>query len=56
MNLDDKTVGDADKYVSDTGGEYIDAAILFLKNSEDIWTQFVPADVAEKVKAAVAGM
>lgn len=55
-NLDDKTVGDADKYVSDTGGEYIDAAISFLKNNEDIWTEFVPADVAEKVKAAVAEM
>jgi glycine betaine/proline transport system substrate-binding protein len=55
-DLDDKTLGDADKYVSDTGGEYIDAAILFLKDNEDAWTKFVPADVAQKVRDAVAGM
>jgi glycine betaine/proline transport system substrate-binding protein len=31
------------------------AAEWFLKNKEDVWTQWVSADVAEKVKAALKG-
>lgn len=31
------------------------ATLIFLKNHEDVWTQWVPPDVAEKVKAAIAG-
>jgi glycine betaine/proline transport system substrate-binding protein len=32
------------------------AAVWFLQNYEDLWTPFVPADVAAKVKTAAAGM
>jgi len=30
-----------------------DAAIYFLRNYEGLWTKWVPADVAEKVKASL---
>lgn len=30
-----------------------DTAVHFLKDSQDVWTKWVPADVAEKVKAAL---
>ena len=43
-------------YMDETGGEPVDAAIWFLKEREDIWTQFVPSDIADKVKQAAAGM
>ena len=33
--------------------EWDEAAIYYLKNNEDIWTQWVPADVAAKVKEAL---
>ncbi len=42
--------------MDETGGEPIDAAEWFLKNREELWTKFVPDDVAQKVKDAVAGM
>lgn len=54
--MDSATLGEALAYMNDTGGEPIDAAIWFLKNREEIWTQFVPADVAENVRTAVADM
>lgn len=54
--LDTPTLDEVLAYMNDTGGEPIDAAIWFLKNREEIWTQFVPSDVADKVKTAVAGM
>ena len=50
------TLGEALAYMHDTGGEPVDAAIWFLKNREEIWTKFVPSDVAQKVREAVAGM
>ena len=31
------------------------ATLIFLKNNEDIWTQWVPEEVALKVKAAIEG-
>ena len=43
-------------YMNETGGEPADAAIWFLKNKEALWTKFVPSDVAQKVKEAVADM
>jgi len=52
--LSTKTLGEALAYMEDTGGEPFDAAIWFIKEREDIWTTFVPADVAKKVKEAVA--
>ncbi len=50
------TLDEALAYMHDTGGEPIDAAVWFLKNREELWTKFVPSDVAQKVKDAVAGM
>ena len=43
-------------YMQDTEGEPLDAAIWFLKNRESIWTEFVPDDIADKVRDAVADM
>jgi glycine betaine/proline transport system substrate-binding protein len=40
-------------YILDTGASYKEAAIYFLQQYEDVWTQWVPDDVAEKVKAAL---
>ncbi|AEV34626.1 Glycine betaine-binding protein [Pseudovibrio sp. FO-BEG1] len=40
-------------YMQDTGGTTDDAAVEFLKNNEEIWTGWVPADVAERVKSAL---
>ncbi|MFC1937969.1 glycine betaine ABC transporter substrate-binding protein, partial [Chloroflexota bacterium] len=54
--LDTATLDEVLAYMSDTGGEPVDAAIWFLKNRETMWTQFVSDDVASKVKAAVADM
>ena len=51
--LDTKTLGQALAYMEDTGGEPFDAALDFIQNREDIWTTFVPEDVAKKVKEAV---
>jgi len=52
--LGTKTLGEALAFMQDTGGEPFDAALNFIKNREDIWTTFVPVDVAKKVKEAVA--
>lgn len=54
--LDTPTLEEVLAYMNDTGGEPVDAAIWFLKTHEEIWTQFVPSDVADKVRAAVADM
>lgn len=54
--LDTATLAETLAYMNDTGGEPVDAAVWFLKNREGIWTKFVPADVAAKVKTAVADM
>lgn len=37
----------------DTGGKPQDGAMWFLENYEDLWTQWIPAEVAAKVKAAM---
>jgi len=50
------TLSEALAYMIDTEGEPADAAIWFLKNREEVWTKWVPADVAEKVREAVAEM
>jgi glycine betaine/proline transport system substrate-binding protein len=54
--LNTKTLGEGLAYMDDTGGEPADAAVWFLKEKEAIWTEFVPSDVAQKIKDAVAGM
>lgn len=40
-------------YMLDTDGTTDEAAIEFLKNNQEIWQSWVPADVAERVKAAL---
>lgn len=43
-------ISEALAYMKDSGGEAEQAAIWFLKEKQDIWTKWVPSDVAEKVK------
>ena len=44
------------KYMADNPDAGIQgAAIWYLKNNEPVWSQWVPADVAEKVNEALAG-
>jgi glycine betaine/proline transport system substrate-binding protein len=40
-------------YMQESGGTTEDAAIWFLQNYESVWTQWVPSDVASKVKDAL---
>jgi glycine betaine/proline transport system substrate-binding protein len=40
-------------YMQDKKASTSEAALWFLKNYEDLWTTWVPADVAKKVKAAM---
>ena len=54
--LDTPTLNEVLAHMLETGGEPDDAAVWFLKNREAIWTEFVPADIAQKVKDAVADM
>ena len=54
--IDTDTLGEALAYMGATGGEPYDAAVWFLQNRESIWTEFVPADVAEKIREAVADL
>jgi len=54
--MDTKSMGEALSYMDETGGEPIDAAKWFLKERENIWTQYVPSNVAKKVKNALAAM
>jgi len=54
--LDTATLNEVLAYMLETEGEPADAAVWFLKNREAIWTEFVPADIAQKVKDAVADM
>lgn len=46
-------VGKALAFMQDSGGDAGDAAKEFLKTNMDLWTGWVPADVAERVKAAL---
>ncbi|WP_082733673.1 ABC transporter substrate-binding protein [Polycladidibacter hongkongensis] len=47
------TVSKALAYMQDTGGTTDDAAVEFLKTNRDVWTTWVPAEVAERVTAAL---
>lgn len=44
----------AEGYMTDTDASFADTAIWYLQNQEDVWTQWVPREVALKVKAALA--
>jgi len=41
-------------HIKETKADTEETAVWFLKEYESLWTQWVPADVAEKVKAALA--
>jgi len=41
-------------YMDETSGEPFDAAVWFIKEREEVWTKFVPDDIAQKVKEAIA--
>ena len=43
-------------YMQETGADTTEAAIYFLKEYEPVWTQWVSADVANKVKTALAAL
>ena len=40
-------------YMEQNGATSAEAAIYFLQNNESLWTQWVPEDIASKVKAAL---
>ncbi|MFC1861684.1 ABC transporter substrate-binding protein [Chloroflexota bacterium] len=46
-------INDALLYMKDNEAEPPETAVWFLKNYESVWTQWVPSDVASKVKAAL---
>ena len=46
-------VGKVLVYMSDNQADGEDGAIYFLENHEEIWTKWVTAEVAEKVRVAI---
>lgn len=40
-------------YMEESGGETSEVAQWFLKNQQDIWSKWVPAEVADRVKATL---
>ncbi|MBE0467094.1 MAG: ABC transporter substrate-binding protein [Candidatus Desulforudis sp.] len=40
-------------YMESEDADYEEAALWFLREKQEVWTQWVPADVAEKVRAAL---
>ena len=54
--IDTATLSEVLAHMYESGDDPEDAAIWFLKNRKDLWTQFVPADRADKVMDAVAKM
>ena len=45
----------AEAYMSETGAEFDEVAVWWLKNQEDFWVPFVTDEAAEKIKEALAG-
>lgn len=50
---DSNTVGKVIVYMDDNQASGEDGAYYFLQNFQDVWTKWVPADVADKIKAAL---
>ncbi|UWU15669.1 ABC transporter substrate-binding protein [Rhizobium sullae] len=50
---DNNTINDVLAWQDENRANNEDAALYFLRNYADFWTRWVPADVAEKVKAAL---
>ena len=44
----------ARRYMADTEATFEETAIWYLKNEEDVWTQWVPADVAQAIRDALS--
>lgn len=44
---------EAKRYMSDQGTTFAKTAVWWLKNHEGVWSRWVPADVAQKVKEAL---
>jgi len=53
FKLSGKVVSKTLAYMQENKVDGDEAALKFLKENEDMWTQWVPQDVAEKVKAAI---
>ena len=53
MQVPNKEISDVLAWGDDNGATTEEVAVYFLKNYESIWTQWVPADVADKVRAAL---
>lgn len=43
----------AKRYMSDKGTTFTETAVWWLKNNEEVWSEWVPADVAQKVRQAL---
>lgn len=52
-NWDNKVVAEILAWMDENQGTNEDGAEYFLENHEDIWTKWVPAEVAEKIKASM---
>ncbi len=46
-------ISDALAFMQENDADHDEAAAWFLREKEDVWTQWVPADVADKVKEAL---
>lgn len=53
MQVPNKEISDVLAWGDDNGATTDEVAVYFLKNYESIWTQWVPADVADKVRASL---
>ncbi|MEZ5649846.1 MAG: ABC transporter substrate-binding protein [Burkholderiaceae bacterium] len=53
MSVPNKVVNSVLAWADDQSASPEEAATYFLKNHEDVWTKWVPADVAKKVKASL---
>lgn len=56
FGVSQEQINEALLYMKDNDVEGPEAALWFLREYEATWTKWVPADVAQKVKDAVAGM
>lgn len=52
--LDSATISGALAYMQDNNASAAEAAEWWLSNNKDVWTDWVPADVAERVESALA--
>jgi glycine betaine/proline transport system substrate-binding protein len=50
---DNETISQVLAWKDENGEDDEDAALYFLENYEELWSRWVPADVAEKVKASL---